>query len=105
MRIIQAYKEKGIVPNVVNLAAHSPASHSLIVRHLDKPGVLANIFDSLRAQAINAQETENIIFDGAQAAVVRINLDGAPSKELLDAVKQACPDILDMHLMELGPRV
>jgi len=105
VRIIQAYKEKGLVPNVVNLAAHSPASHSLIVRHLDKPGVLANIFDSLRAQAINAQETENIIFDGALAAVVRINLDGAPSKELLDSIKQACPDILDIHLMELGPRV
>jgi D-3-phosphoglycerate dehydrogenase len=105
VRIIQAYKERGLVPNVVNLAAHSPASHSLIIRHLDKPGVLANIFDSLRAQAINAQETENIIFDGAQAAVVRINLDRAPSKELLDGVKQACPDILDIHIMELSPRV
>jgi D-3-phosphoglycerate dehydrogenase len=102
VRIVKVYKEKGIVPNVVNLAQHSPASHSLIVRHLDKPGVLASIFDRLRDHAINAQETENIIFDGAQAAVARINLDAAPSKELLDGIKRGCPDILDLHLVELG---
>jgi D-3-phosphoglycerate dehydrogenase len=102
VRIIKVYKEKGIVPNVVNLAQRSPASHSLIVRHVDKPGVLAGIFDRLRDKAINVQETENIIFDGAQAAVARINLDAAPSKELLDGIKRACPDILDLHLVELG---
>jgi D-3-phosphoglycerate dehydrogenase len=102
VRIVKTYKEKGVVPNVVNLAQHSPASHSLIVRHLDKPGVLASVFDRLRDQSINAQETENIIFEGAQAAVARINLDAAPAKELLDGIKQACPDILDMHLVELG---
>ncbi len=102
VRIIRAYKEKGIVPNVVNLAQHSPASHCLIVRHRDKPGVLANIFDRLRDNSINAQETENIVFDGAQSAVARINLDGAPSKELLDNIQKASPDILDVHLVELG---
>lgn len=104
VRIVQTYKEKGIVPNVVNLAVHSPASHSLIVRHLDKPGVLASVFVRLRDHKINAQETENIIFDGAQAAIARINLDTAPPKELLDGIKQGCPDILEMHLVELGAR-
>ena len=102
VRIVKTYKEKGVVPNVVNLVQHSPASHSLIVRHLDKPGVLASVFDRLRDQSINAQETENIIFEGAQAAIARINLDAAPAKELLDGIKQACPDILDMHLVELS---
>jgi D-3-phosphoglycerate dehydrogenase len=102
VRIIKTYKEKGAVPNVVNLSPHSPATCSLIVRHLDKPGVLANIFDRLRDHTINAQETENIIFEGAQAAVARINLDSAPPKELLAALKQGCTDILDLHLVELG---
>jgi D-3-phosphoglycerate dehydrogenase len=104
VRIVQTYKEKGVVPNVVNLAAHSPASHSLIVRHLDKPGVLASVFDRLRDFSINAQETENVIFDGAQAAIARINLDSAPPKDLLDGIKKGCPDILDMHLVELGAK-
>ncbi len=102
VRIIKTYKQKGLVPNVVNLARQSPASHSLIVRHLDKPGVLAAVFDRLRDQSINAQETENIIFEGAQAAVARINLDGAPSMELLESIKKGCPDILDLQLVELG---
>jgi D-3-phosphoglycerate dehydrogenase / 2-oxoglutarate reductase len=104
VRIVHTYKAKGVVPNVVNLAAHSPASHSLIVRHLDKPGVLASVFDRLRDASINAQETENVIFDGAQAAIARINLDSAPPKDLLDGIKRGCADILDMHLVELGTK-
>ena len=85
----------------MNLARQSPATHSLIVRHLNKPGVLAYVFDRLRDSPINAQETENIIFEGAQAAVARINLDGAPSAELLTEIKQGCRDILDLKLVEL----
>ncbi|MBP1597119.1 MAG: D-3-phosphoglycerate dehydrogenase [Acidobacteria bacterium] len=101
VHIIRTYKEKGVVPNVVNLARQSPASHSLIVRHHDRPGVLAGIFQKLRDQAINAQETENIIFDGAQAAVARINLDTAPAPDLLEIIKKECPDILDLSLVKL----
>jgi hypothetical protein len=29
------------------------------------------------------QETENIVFDGAEAAVARVNLDGAPTEATL----------------------
>jgi D-3-phosphoglycerate dehydrogenase len=104
VRIIRTYKEKGIVPNVVNLEVHSPATHSLIVRHLDRPGVLASIFDTLRDNSINVQETECIVFAGAMAAVVRINLDSAPSQEVLDSLKKACTNILDLHLVELDAR-
>ena len=67
------------VPNVVNLAKKTPATHMLVVRHLDKPGVLAHVFERLRDAHLNVQETENIIFDGAHAAVARINLDGEPA--------------------------
>ena len=79
VRIVAAYKDTGQVPNVVNLARRTPASHMLVVRHRDRPGVLAHVFDRLRAASINVQETENVIFEGAEAAVARINLDGAPS--------------------------
>ena len=72
------------MPNVVNLARKTPATHMLVVRHRDRPGVLAHVFEHLRAGDINVQETENVIFDGAQAAVARINLDGAPTDALLE---------------------
>lgn len=102
VRIIRTFKETGKVPNVVNLARHTPATHMLVVRHRDKPGVLAHIFEYLKVARLNVQETENIIFEGAQAAVVRINLDGAPSVRALDAMQSGNADILDLQLVKLG---
>src|SRR5262249_10845850 len=55
VRIIATYKDSGKVPNVVNLAKKTPASHMLVVRHRDRPGVLAHVFDHLRAGDLNVQ--------------------------------------------------
>ena len=102
VHIIRTFKETDKVPNVVNLAKQTPATHMLVVRHRDKPGVLAHVFEYLRVAHLNVQETENIIFDGAQAAVARINLDGAPSGRALDAMQSGNTDILDLQLVKLG---
>ena len=101
VRIIASYKDTGKVPNVVNLAKKTPATHMLVVRHRDRPGVLAHVFDHLRSGDINVQETENVIFEGAQAAVARINLDGAPSDALLRTMQEGNRDILDLHLVTI----
>ena len=101
VRIIRTFKETGKVPNVVNIAKQTPATHLLVVRHRDKPGVLAHVFEYLRVAQLNVQETENIIFDGAHAAVARINLDGAPSARALDAMQSGNADILDLQLVKL----
>jgi D-3-phosphoglycerate dehydrogenase / 2-oxoglutarate reductase len=101
VRIIASYKDTGKVPNVVNLARSTPATHMLVVRHHDRPGVLAHVFDRLRVANINVQETENVIFEGAHAAVARINLDGAPSESLLKDIQSGNGDILDLHLVTI----
>ena len=101
VRIIASYKDTGKVPNVVNLAKKTPATHLLVVRHRDRPGVLAHVFEHLRNGNINVQETENVIFEGAQAAVARINLDGAPSDALLKEIQEGNDDILDLHLVTI----
>ena len=101
VRIVASYKDTGKVPNVVNLAKKTPATHMLVVRHRDRPGVLAHVFDLLRGGAINVQETENVIFEGAQAAVARINLDGAPSDALMRQIQEGNSDILDLHLVTI----
>jgi len=101
VRIIASYKDTGKVPNVVNLAKKTPATHMLVVRHRDRPGVLAHVFDHLRNGDINVQETENVIFEGAQAAVARINLDGAPPDALLKTIQEGNRDILDLHLVTI----
>jgi D-3-phosphoglycerate dehydrogenase len=101
VRIIRSFKETGRVPNVVNLAKRTPATHMLVVRHRDRPGVLAHVFNNLRRDNLNVQETENIVFEGAEAAVARINLDGAPSATLCDRIKTENADILDLQVVSL----
>ena len=102
VRIVRAYQETGRVPNVVNLSRTTPATHVMVVRHHDQPGVLAGVFDVLRDAKVNVQETENIVFTGAQAAVARINLDGEPSETLLHRMKANNPNVLDISVVPLG---
>jgi D-3-phosphoglycerate dehydrogenase len=101
VRVIVTYKNTGKVPNVVNLARKPPATHMLVVRHRDRPGVLAHVFDRLRSSLINVQETENVVFEGAEAAVARINLDQAPSDALIHAIRVGSADILDLHVVSV----
>jgi D-3-phosphoglycerate dehydrogenase len=101
VRIVRSYKETGHVPNVVNLAKRTPATHMLVVRHRDRPGVLAHVFDHLREANLNVQETENIVFEGAEAAVARINLDGAPQPALCDRIRTGHADVLDLQVVAI----
>jgi D-3-phosphoglycerate dehydrogenase len=100
-RIVRAYKETGTVPNVVNLASKTPATHMLVVRHRDRPGVLAHVFDHLRTGNLNVQETENVIFEGAEAAIARINLDGEPPADLLKTIAGGNQDILSLYVVKI----
>ena len=102
VRIIREFKETGKVPNVINLARHTPATHRLVVRHLDRPGVLASVLDAIKAEQINVQEMENIVFEGAAAAVARINLDNAPSRGMLDRVREENADIIELNVLEIS---
>jgi D-3-phosphoglycerate dehydrogenase len=101
VRIVEEFKQTGKVPNVVNLAQQTPATHRLVVRHLDRPGVLAGVLETLKAEHINVQEMENIVFEGAAAAVARINLDNAPSQESLRQLEASSPDIIELDLLKL----
>src|SRR5947209_18254423 len=101
VRIVRTFKETGHVPNVVNLAEQTPATHRLVVRHRDRPGVLAQVLDAIKAEQINVQEMENIVFDGAEAAVARINLDKAPSGAMLNRLEAENADIIDLDVLEV----
>jgi len=102
VRIIRTFKETGRVPNVVNLARRTPATHTLVVRHRDRPGVLASVLDAIRAASINVQEMENIIFEGAEAAVARINLEAAPPSDVLEQLKAGNADIIELSLLAIS---
>jgi D-3-phosphoglycerate dehydrogenase len=99
VHIIRTYLETGRVPNVVNLSRKTPATHVLVTRHQDRPGVLAHIFERLREAGINVEETENVIFADAEAAVARISVKGEPPAEVVAAIKSGNPHVLDVHVV------
>jgi D-3-phosphoglycerate dehydrogenase / 2-oxoglutarate reductase len=99
VRIVRLYKDSGRPPHVVNLAKKTPATHVVAVRHHDRVGVLAAVFECLKKGGINVQETENIVFEGARAAIARIHVDSAPQADVLSALRSCTPDILDVSVV------
>jgi D-3-phosphoglycerate dehydrogenase len=102
VHIIKVFLQTGRVPNVINLARKTPATHVLVVRQKDRPGVLAHVFDLLREAGLNVEETENIIFADAEAAVARLNVDGEPSAAVIARIKAGNPDVLDVQVVAIG---
>jgi D-3-phosphoglycerate dehydrogenase len=102
VRILVEYASSGRVPNCVNIARRTPATHLLIVRHLDRVGVLAHVFGRLKDAGINVQQTENVVFEGAQAAIARIQVDQEPPAATLEAIRAGSGDIVEMSVVPLG---
>ena len=100
VRVVLSYAETGRVPNCVNLAEQSPATHLLTVRHRDRVGVLAQVLDAVSKAGWNVQEMENLVFAGAEAACARIRFDGDPNDATLDAIR-AQGDVLAASVIEL----
>lgn len=87
VRLVREFKNTGIVPNLVNLKRAEIATHLLVVRHVDRVGVLAGVLAKLKEESISVQEMENIILGGAKAAIAQIALDKEPSAALLHSIK------------------
>jgi D-3-phosphoglycerate dehydrogenase / 2-oxoglutarate reductase len=101
VHIIKQYKELGSVKNWVNKAKTTPAKFQLVIRHFDKPGVLAKVFNDLRFDEINIQEVENLIFEGTQTACCTIKLDAEPSKKILESIESRNDDVIQAQLVKL----
>ena len=83
VRIVKEFQATGVAPNVVSVSEGAVATHLLVVRHLDKVGVLAEVLDALREDSISVQETENVILRQAKEMIAQMSLDGAPSQGTL----------------------
>lgn len=90
--VIEAYVEGQIV-NCVNMVRERLGGCVLTVRHLDRVGVLAKVFETLRGAGLSVKQMENQLFTGSTAAVASINLESAPPEEVLAAIA-ADDDIL-----------
>ena len=99
-RVVKTFANTGDVPNCVNLATQTPATHQITVRHLDQVGVLAGVLDDMRRAGWNIQEMSNRVFEGATAAVASIRFDGPMDHGALDTIR-ARNDVLAVSLVEL----
>jgi len=97
VRIVRTFRDTGRPPTAVNLCARSPATHHLTVRHYNRVGVLAGVMDQLRAEGVNVEEMENVVFEGALAACCTLRLDQSPSENLLQTIRSD-QNIIDAQL-------
>jgi D-3-phosphoglycerate dehydrogenase len=59
------------------------------------------VLEAIKAEQINVQEMENIVFEGAEAAVARINLDNHPTVATLTRLRTEHPDIIELSVLEI----
>lgn len=89
IRIIKEYVNSGIIAHWVNRAKKTGAKYQLVVKHLDKPGVLASILDIIKDGNINIEEIENVIFEGGVAACCTMKLMSQVSPEMLKKMRDS----------------
>lgn len=98
--IIRGYVQEGYVRNWLNRCEQTEAPWQLVVRHFDKPGVIANVMSELKQAKINAQELTNVIFDGKKTACCTIQIDTKPSDEIMKSIRTRQDEVISATLIK-----
>ena len=101
MRIVEEYKNTGKPPNCVNLIERTPARYLLSVHHRNRFGILAGVLDVIREAKDNIEIMENVIFNGAEGACARIQMDSRLSEDALEKIRKSSEDILSAAQVEI----
>lgn len=101
VRILRAFLVEGEVPNVLNISHRSRARYQLVVRHVDKVGVLANTLSVLKRHGINIEELDNTVFAGAKAGCAKIRVDVRPSDGCLREIRAFEGEVLHVDVVTL----
>ncbi|HVY45952.1 MAG TPA: NAD(P)-dependent oxidoreductase [Minicystis sp.] len=99
-RIVRSFLTEETVPHVVNICATSPARYVVVLRMLDKVGVLANTLSVLKRHGINIEEISNTVFEGAQATCSKLRVSGRPSDSCLKEIA-AFAEVLHVDVVTL----
>ncbi len=93
--IVRSYIQTGRPINTINVRRKSSDSISLLVRHYNEVGVLANVLNILRHEDVNVEEMENTIFEEGQAATCTMWLDSEPTPDMLNKIRE------DDHIIQV----
>jgi D-3-phosphoglycerate dehydrogenase len=100
VKIIKDYMHSGVIAHWVNRAKITDAHYQLVVKHFDRPGVLASILDVIRKGDINIEEIENIIFEGGVVACCTMKLETSATAEMLKLMNEN-PNVLSVSHISL----
>ncbi|MEX2397422.1 MAG: NAD(P)-dependent oxidoreductase, partial [Balneolales bacterium] len=99
--VVRQYIQTGRARNWVNRSKATAVEWQLVVRHYDKPGVIANVMSELKSAQINAEEFENVIFEGKVAASCTIQLNASPNEETLNKIRSRKDEVISATLIKL----
>ncbi|MEX1211905.1 MAG: phosphoglycerate dehydrogenase [Balneolaceae bacterium] len=99
-RVAREYVREGRVDNWINRCDETNSPWKLVVRHFDRPGVIANVMTELKQDGINAQEVQNVIFDGKKTACCTIQLASEPSGQILYRIRGRKDEVISADLIE-----
>lgn len=100
VEIVDAF-QRGEILHCVNLEQRRLGRCTLHVRHYDRVGVLAQVFDLLRRGGLNVEQMENRIFAGGNAAVATIDVGEDLPRELLAQI-ESIPDVIHVSVVTAG---
>lgn len=98
VRILEAF-DAGTVLHCVNLETQALGTFTLSVRHYDRVGVLAQVFDVLRAAHINVEQMQNQIFAGGRAACATMQVSGDVTPAIVSQL-EAIADVISLSVTE-----
>ncbi len=86
VRVVGVFMSGSTPPNVVNLRKGRGAGPTLVVRHYNRVGVLASVFDKLREEGINIEDMQNLIFASGETASCSLAIDKTPSANIIEGL-------------------
>ncbi len=100
VKIVKDFISSGVIAHWVNKTKTSDAHYQLVVKHYDKPGVLATIMSIIRDKNINIEEIENVIFEGGVVACCTMKLKTPVTTEMIKQM-QDNPNVLSVSHVAL----
>jgi D-3-phosphoglycerate dehydrogenase len=95
VNIIKGYINSGIIAHWVNKARWEESQYQLVVKHYDKPGVIASILNVMKKDEVNIEEVENEIFAGGLVAKCTVKLKQPLTAGVLEEIRNI-PEILNL---------
>jgi len=91
---------RDVIAHWVNKARWEESHYQLVVKHYDKPGVIANILNVMKKDDVNIEEVENEIFAGGMVAKCTIKLKQPLTDGVLEDIRNI-PEIINLAHVEL----